>query len=166
MGKPFYSGFFPDVTGGGGGFSAVVPTSGIYDTGSNMGFRYAGVTFATGNSTSLATAGGVGLTANGLFIASAGMRIDPQTTITSAGGTVTGTDVVVPVDPSGGATAITLTAGDSYRLIIFKNITSSTNVITITPSAGLINGAANITMTTGYQCRHIWFNGTDYFTLN
>ncbi len=141
-------------------------SDGIYHGGSAVSFAWLGATPMSVNTTAAITGGSIGLTAGGVLSATAGINLDPQTTITSAGGTVTGSDVVVPVNPTGGATAITLTLAAANRLVIIKNITSSTNTITITPSSGTINGAANITMTTGFQVRQIWFDGTNYYTMN
>jgi hypothetical protein len=139
-------------------------SSGMYWTGSSVGIPSGGVGSFNVSSSSISSGGGIQVIAGGVLTAQAGANFNPVTTITSTGGTVTGSDVVVPVDPSGGATAITLTLATADRYVIFMNVTNSTNTITITPSSGTINGAASITMTTAYQQRRVWFNGTNYFS--
>lgn len=82
--------------------------------------------------------------------------------------TLTTTNKIVLYDPTGGVFAITLysAVGNTGRQITFKNITSLTTTVTITPvSAQTIDGAATFGMSSSYQSCTIVSNGTNWYFI-
>jgi hypothetical protein len=78
------------------------------------------------------------------------------------------TDGIVRCDPSAGGFNVALlapSASIANRLHWIKNVTSSTNTITVVPASGTIDGAANKTITTAYGSMRVWCDGSNWFTL-
>lgn len=74
-------------------------------------------------------------------------------------------DLVIQVAPSGTCT-ITLPAASDTKGVIYtvKRTNNTTHTITVAGSTGNIDGAASVTLTTAYQVRHFYSDGTNYWT--
>ena len=71
----------------------------------------------------------------------------------------------VRCDPSGGGFTVTLptpTADDVGRSLRIKNITSSTNTITVSGGSNTIDGASSVGMSTAHQCLNIEWDGSGF----
>lgn len=106
------------------------------------------------------------LASDGAFVTT-GRRKALTAVKTSAYTAVEGVDHVIRCDPSGGTFTVTLpathTAGTEF---VIKNVTSSTNVITIDPAdADTVDGAASITITSAYGVARVISDGTNWFTI-
>jgi hypothetical protein len=78
------------------------------------------------------------------------------------------TDGIVRCDPSAGGFNVALLAPSASlanRMHYIKNVTSSTNTITVVPASGTIDGAASKTITTAYGSMRVWCDGSNWFTL-
>lgn len=96
-----------------------------------------------------------------------GVIVDATRVVTAAGAvTVSSTDHVVVVNKTtGAATAVTLPASPvAGREIIIKDGKGDAglNIITITPAAGAIDGAANALIATNYQSLTLVYNGAEW----
>lgn len=103
-----------------------------------------------------------------------GANVTPGTG-TQQGQSVTGTGTqsvgganVYLVSAAGGAITMTLpTAGNAKgREIVFKKTDSSANAVTLSPQGGAtVDGAASATLTTQYQTRRLYSDGTNWWLL-
>lgn len=103
-------------------------------------------------------------TFNGTLISAAARRV--KVTIATADYVVLVTDDVVIINKAvGAATAVTLpatpTAGDQYTIKDGKGDAAAQN-ITISPSAGTIDGAATSVISTNYGKAHFVYNGVQW----
>lgn len=73
-------------------------------------------------------------------------------------------DLVIQVAP-GGAMAVTLPAASAMKnkTVTVKRTNSTVHTITVSSAAGNIDGAASVTLTTAYQVRHFFSDGTAYW---
>ena len=75
-------------------------------------------------------------------------------------------DLVIYVVPAGAFT-VTLPAPSETkgRILRVKRANNTTHVITITPASGLIDSAANTTLTTAYQAKAFHSDGVGYWSM-
>lgn len=81
--------------------------------------------------------------------------------------TITSADYMVTHSTLTAARAVSLpapTAATANQQFIYKNETSNTSVVTITPVSGTIDGVASKTTSTAYGIIRVYHNGTNYFT--
>lgn len=85
--------------------------------------------------------------------------------------TIVSTDMnkFFPCDTAGGSYAAnlpTLAAGDDGWATIIQKTTSDANVVTITPAAGTINGAATLVLDAQHEAAYVIWTGTTWQALN
>lgn len=75
-------------------------------------------------------------------------------------------DHVILVNPAG-AMAVTLPAASSMlgKRITVKRANSTTHVVTIQPSAGLIDASSSVTLTAAWQKREFVSDGSQYYEV-
>lgn len=112
--------------------------------------------------------GGTGITVTGGVFNVNTATIARALRMVTAAGAVTCTtadDVVIVNKTTGAATAVTLTAtpatGDELTIKDGKG-DSGTNVITVSPAAGTIDGQASVTIDQNYGARLFVYNGTEW----
>ena len=88
---------------------------------------------------------------------------------TTVATTLTNTDSVLLVSPTGGSIVITVPAGSSVqpgRNYVVRRDATATNTVTITPASGLINGVASLVLAAGaISSAEIYTDGTNWFSL-
>jgi hypothetical protein len=88
---------------------------------------------------------------------------------TTVATTLTNTDSVLLVSPTGGSIVITIPAPATVqpgRNYCVRRDATATNTVTLTPAAGLINGAANLVLAAGaISAAEIFSDGTNWFSL-
>jgi hypothetical protein len=79
----------------------------------------------------------------------------------------TASDFTVPCDPSGGAFTVTLdnTVAQTGQVYNVKNVTTSTNAITIAPSSGTIDGTASIVSAAAYANVQVQYLGSNAWSV-
>ena len=83
----------------------------------------------------------------------------------SASATLAADDYTVKCDASSGAIVATLTTSNSGHFMNIVKIDSSVNTVTLTPSSGLINGAASQIITNQWTSRQVQSDGTNWVIL-
>lgn len=75
-------------------------------------------------------------------------------------------DHVILIAPSGTAT-VTLPAASSmvFKRVVVKRTNNTTHTITVQASAGNIDGSASVTLTTAYQSREFYSDGSNYWLV-
>lgn len=75
-------------------------------------------------------------------------------------------DGIICVAPTG-TCAITLPTASAAinRRIVVKRTNNTTHTITVSGSTGNIDGAASVTLTTAYQAREFFSDGSNYWTV-
>lgn len=77
-------------------------------------------------------------------------------------------DCIIPADPTSGGFTITIPSpavcAPGQRLYV-KNVSTSTNTITVTPAAGTIDGAASATITTSRGSLRLFTDGSNWYLL-
>ncbi len=77
-------------------------------------------------------------------------------------------DFIIRVNPTGAGFTVTLptaSATTKDKQFIIKNVSASTNTITIAPATGTINGAASVTNTTAYGTTRVVNDGSAWWTI-
>ncbi len=108
------------------------------------------------------------LTASGLTTLSAGQVIATRVVTAAGAVTVAATDYVVVVNKaSGEATTVNLPAGVTGTVFIVKDGKgdAATNVITITPAAGNIDGASTYVISVNYGSANLVYSGTQWLVF-
>lgn len=92
-------------------------------------------------------------------------RLQLHVTVTSAY-TAGENDHVIVVKPTG-AMAVTLPAVSKMvgKIVTVKRGNSTTHTVTINTSAGNIDGAASTSLTSAYQSRRFFSDGSDYWLI-
>jgi hypothetical protein len=71
------------------------------------------------------------------------------------------TDCVIEVTPSAPCTVtLPLASAMRGRTVTVKRMNNTTHTITVQPSSGTIDGAASMTLTTSFQKRHFFSDGS------
>ncbi len=83
--------------------------------------------------------------------------------IKTANYTTTSDDFTIRCDPSAGGFTITLDSADIAigQYLKIKNVTTSTNAITVAPSSGTLDGSGSIVMNLGYECITVQYFDTN-----
>lgn len=100
-------------------------------------------------------------------LTSGGRRCAISSVKTGAYTVVSTTDHVIQCNPTGGGFTVELPATHSAgQVYVIKNVTGSTNTITIDPAdADTVDGAASITITSAYGVARVISDGTNWFTI-
>lgn len=90
-----------------------------------------------------------------------------NTTSTSVSYTMLSSDGVVLGNATSGVVVVTVNNGSTYtsRIRAVKKVDSSGNAVTITPSSGLIDGAATYSLGAQWDAATFTSDGTDLFIL-
>lgn len=75
------------------------------------------------------------------------------------------TDAVVLANAATGAFTVTLPAVAAGLMLRIKKIDSTTNLVTVAPASGTIDGAASVTMGIQWQSRTFVSDGTNWFLV-
>lgn len=105
------------------------------------------------------------LSATGIATFTGGLRWGVRVVIAAGAVTVTNADVVVVVNKtSGAATVVNLPAGVANQMFTIKDGKgdAGTNNITITPAAGLIDGAATFVMNANYESTTLIYDSASW----
>lgn len=92
-------------------------------------------------------------------------RLHPWRDVVSTEATGTN-DLVILVRPTGPMTVtIPDVASMGEKMVYIKRANNTVHTITVAPAAGLIDGAASVTLTAAYQCRAIFADKTNYHLI-